>query len=181
VAASGRWLRALAFATSVAVSVAVGAAHDIAQTGGSTRPSRAVGRTHNCDAFYPEVARRKLESGNVLIGYDVSADGSLVHVAVLKSSGYPELDLAASQCVSKQWRDLPATRGGKPVASPGHRALIQFTLTEPASPASLVVARGRTTAAPDASVPIVLILSGLGIMGLAGILARFVTRPRIPG
>jgi TonB family protein len=169
------WLRALALVACVSACIAEPCtARDTAQTATRTTPSRAVGRTHNCDSFYPEVARRKLESGNVLIGYDVSADGSLVHVAVLKSSGYPELDLAALQCVSTQWRDLPATRDGKPVASPGHRALIQFTLSGLPPVPSVIASR-------DASVPIILILSGLGMMGLAGVLARVVTRPRSAG
>jgi TonB family protein len=177
VATTGRRLRALALAAAIVACVAgSGAARDIAKGGARTKPSRAVGHSHNCTAFYPDNARRKNESGDVLIGYDVSADGSITHVAVLKSSGYPELDLAALQCVSTQWRNLPATRDGTPVASPGHRALIQFTLSGPAATAPPVPAKPSVATPPDASVPIILILSGLGIMGLAGVLARYVTR-----
>jgi TonB family protein len=178
-AAANRWWWAIVLVASVATAALAG---DLAQTGGSQRswPSRAVGDTHNCDGFYPDAARRTNQSGNVMIGYDVSADGSITHVAVLKSSGYPVLDLAALQCVSTQWRNLPAMKNGRPVASPGHRVLVQFALRGTVAPAPTKrVAKTAAAESQDASLPIVLILSGLGAMGLAGFLARIVTRPRV--
>jgi TonB family protein len=170
-----RLVLAIALAAGVSAGVAAtaqGGAKDEAQTGvpSRTKPSFAVGHTHNCAAFYPEMARRKNESGDVLVGYDVSADGSITHVAVVKSSGFPDLDLAAVTCVSTQWRNLPATKEGVAVASPGHRAIIRFQLEGPVLPAL-----------PDGSGAVILILSGLAIIGLGTMLAHFVTRARIAG
>jgi len=94
------------------------------------RPAIAVGRTHDCVDYYPAVSQRLNQSGNVLIRYDVEADGRLTHIAVQKSSGFPQLDLAAQTCVSQRWRDVPAMRGGVAVASRGHQAIIQFVLMQ---------------------------------------------------
>src|SRR5215469_5200553 len=91
-------------------------------------PAKAVGRTHDCQSYYPDLSRRLNESGNVLIHYDVGVDGSITNVGVAKSSGSDRLDQAAVSCVSSKWKDTPAMQGSTAVASPGHQALIQFTL-----------------------------------------------------
>jgi protein TonB len=91
-------------------------------------PAKAVGRTHDCQSYYPDLSRRLNESGNVLIHYDVGVDGAITNVGVAKSSGSDRLDQAAVSCVSSKWKDTPAMQGNTPVASPGHQALIQFTL-----------------------------------------------------
>jgi TonB family protein len=74
------------------------------------------------------VARRRNESGGVLIHYDVQPDGRITDVFVLKGSGSEILDVAAVACVYERWRDLPATRHGFKVASRDHHALIRFAL-----------------------------------------------------
>jgi TonB family protein len=168
------WLSALVLAGLMGAA----AAADVAQTDGSSQTTSSRGRTHNCNAFYPDSARRSNQSGDIVVGYDVSADGAITHVVVVTSSGNPVLDLAAVQCVSTQWRSLPAMKNGSPVASHGHRALVQFWprgVSGTAPPVAPAVA--KPAAAPDGSLPIILILSGLGLMGLAGVLARMVTRP----
>ncbi len=121
---------AAAFAALVFASAA--AAQQTTAEGRAPRlePSRAVGATHNCADYYPEVSRRRSQSGDVLIRYDVAADGRISNVTVAKSSGFVPLDWAAAQCVSQHWRNTPAMRGGKPVASPGHLAIIRFSLTD---------------------------------------------------
>ncbi|MBV9045018.1 MAG: energy transducer TonB [Alphaproteobacteria bacterium] len=91
-------------------------------------PSKAVGRTHDCTSMYPSLSQRLNESGNVLVHYDVGADGSISNVGISKSSGSDRLDQAAVQCVSTKWRNTPAMNGNTPVASPGHEAIIQFQL-----------------------------------------------------
>jgi protein TonB len=91
-------------------------------------PAKAVGRTHDCQSYYPDLSRRLNESGNVLIHYDVGVDGAITNVGVAKSSGSDRLDQAAVSCVSGKWKDTPAMQGNTAVASPGHQALIQFTL-----------------------------------------------------
>ena len=92
-------------------------------------PSRAIGTTHNCAAYYPALSQRLNESGDVLVGYDVAADGTISNVHILKSSGTSRLDSAAVACIQTYWRNTPATRNGIAVASPGHEAIIQFRLT----------------------------------------------------
>ena len=91
-------------------------------------PSKAVGRTHDCQSYFPDLSRRLNESGDVLIGYDVGVDGAISNVHIAKSSGSERLDNAAVSCVSSKWRNTPAMQGDTPVASPGHQAIIRFSL-----------------------------------------------------
>jgi protein TonB len=91
-------------------------------------PSKAVGRTHDCQSYYPALSSRLGEQGNVMVRYDVGVDGSISNVAVVKSSGSERLDAAAVNCVSSRWRNTPAMQGNTPVASPDHQAIIQFQL-----------------------------------------------------
>ena len=50
---------------------------------------------------------------------DVSIDetGNVSKVGVAVTSGFPDLDQAAVDCVTKEWHFTPATQNGKPVAS----------------------------------------------------------------
>lgn len=93
-------------------------------------PSRAVGETHNCGSYYPELSRRLNEAGDVWVGYDVGVDGAISNVHMIKSSGSDRLDLAALSCVRDVWRNTPATKSGVPLASPNHRAIVRFSLLE---------------------------------------------------
>ena len=90
--------------------------------------AKAVGRTHDCQSYYPPLAAKLNETGNVLIHYDVGVDGAISNVGIVKSSGSDRLDQAAVNCVSSKWRDSPAMQGETPVASPNHQAIIQFKL-----------------------------------------------------
>jgi periplasmic protein TonB len=90
--------------------------------------SKVVGHTHDCQSFYPDLAKRMNEQGNVMIRYDVGVDGAITNVTVTHSSGSDRLDAAAVQCVSTKWRNTPAMQGNTPVASPGHVAQIQFQM-----------------------------------------------------
>ena len=136
--------------------------HALASTPGLT-PSRAVGRTHDCAGYYPDTARRANESGDVMVRYDVGADGAISHVTVARSSGHADLDNAAAACVTAQWRNTPARQNGVAVASPGHLAIIRFTL------------HGAVFENPFSGIGIgvasFLFLGGLGIMALALFLA----------
>jgi protein TonB len=88
-------------------------------------PSKAVGRTHNCDSYYPDLSRRLNEMGDVLISYNIGADGSISGVTVAKSSGSERLDNAAVSCVSSKFRNTPAMDGNTAVASHS-QTLIRF-------------------------------------------------------
>ncbi|MEI9996865.1 MAG: energy transducer TonB [Rhizomicrobium sp.] len=89
-------------------------------------PSKAVGRTHDCQSYYPPLSSRLNEQGDVAVHYDVGVDGSISNVGLTKSSGFDRLDQAALSCVSSRWRNTPAMQGGSPVASPNHQAIIRF-------------------------------------------------------
>ena len=90
--------------------------------------SKAVGRTHDCATYFPDLSRRLNESGDVLVHYDVGVDGAISNVGIAKSSGSDRLDQAAISCVSSRWRNTPAMQGTQAVASPGHQAIIRFSL-----------------------------------------------------
>ena len=77
---------------------------------------KAVGHTHNCDTYYPDMSKRLNEQGTVIVQYVVGTDGSISNVAVRTSSGSDRLDQAAINCVTSRFRSEPATEGGKPVA-----------------------------------------------------------------
>jgi protein TonB len=90
-------------------------------------PTAPLGSTHNCDAYYPPISQRLNEQGKVLVRYNVSADGTISGVTVLQSSGLPNLDQAALQCVQEHWKNAPAVQNGKPVASTSE-AVVSFEL-----------------------------------------------------
>ena len=48
------------------------------------------------------------------MGFVVASDGSVEDPSVVRSSGFPDLDRAATQGV-RNWRYHPATQGGKPI------------------------------------------------------------------
>ena len=63
---------------------------------------------------YPRESLRNEHTGTVTLNFKISADGKVEDSNINKSSGYPLLDEAAREGISKcQFR--PATQGGKPV------------------------------------------------------------------
>jgi protein TonB len=65
---------------------------------------------------YPQAARRRGVEGRVLLGVDVSSEGTAERVMVKHSSGSEVLDDAARQAVER-WRFIPARRGSEKVAA----------------------------------------------------------------
>ena len=65
---------------------------------------------------YPATALRRGEQGRVMLRVSVSADGAPLEVDVAQTSGFPSLDSAALSAV-RQWRFVPATQAGRPVAA----------------------------------------------------------------
>ena len=72
---------------------------------------------------YPIGSRRRGEEGTVILDVAVGADGSAAAVALVASSGFPDLDRAAVRA-AEQARFNPGTRNGKPVASAARLTLI---------------------------------------------------------
>lgn len=93
-------------------------------------PSRAVGATHNCTADLAVVTPQPTQDGEVLVRYDVGADGSVTNVMLIKSSGWDAMDQATLTCVREHWRNVPAMQGSTPLASPGHMAVVRFTVPD---------------------------------------------------
>ena len=71
---------------------------------------------HNPKPVYPAFSRRAGEEGKVLLKVRVSPQGTALEVSLSKSSGFPRLDAAAQDAVSR-WRFVPARRGDEPVES----------------------------------------------------------------
>jgi periplasmic protein TonB len=63
---------------------------------------------------YPALARRRGYQGNVVLEVLVAADGNVIELHVLSSSGYPILDRAAASSV-KHWTFEPGMRGQEKV------------------------------------------------------------------
>jgi TonB family protein len=65
--------------------------------------------------FYPPVARRLGEQGEVQLNFTVTTKGRVTDPDIVKSSGYFDLDIAALMAAAKRHYH-PATRDGKPIA-----------------------------------------------------------------
>jgi len=89
-------------------------------------PSKPVVSTRPCDHFYPDEARRKNQSGAVILGYDAGKHGEITNVHVVKSSGWPLLDQAAVNCATTHWRNTPAMIENIPFDWPGLKSAVVF-------------------------------------------------------
>lgn len=88
-------------------------------TNGSSSATHARVTAHaslsrNSPPVYPEISRRNGEQGTVTLTVKVNAEGSVNSVRVVRSSGYPRLDVAAKQA-ARRWRFHPARAAGIPV------------------------------------------------------------------
>jgi protein TonB len=71
---------------------------------------------HNPPTYYPRMAVERGYQGTVKLRVQVLANGQPAEVQIAASSGYAVLDQAAVEQV-KDWRFLPARRGGQPIVS----------------------------------------------------------------
>lgn len=65
---------------------------------------------------YPVMAKRRGESGRVLLRVRVEASRLPSSVEIAKSSGYPQLDESALETVRTRWKFVPARRGDETIA-----------------------------------------------------------------
>lgn len=70
----------------------------------------------NPKPVYPSAARRRGMQGVVLLQVNISAEGNVTAIHVMRSSGFRILDITALNSV-KQWRFMPARKGNTEVAS----------------------------------------------------------------
>ena len=71
--------------------------------------------TRGSPPSYPKVALRMGWEGSVLCAIELDADGEVLAVEIVESSGYEVLDEAARKAI-REWRFAAATRAGEPVA-----------------------------------------------------------------
>ena len=80
----------------------------------------------------PQYSARMIREGNqgtIEIEVFVQPNGRVADARVVKSTGFDELDLAAIAEAKRNWRLLPATRDGVPIAQ-WHRLRVTFRLNE---------------------------------------------------
>ena len=63
---------------------------------------------------YPEKFLLSKQEAQVLLNLRIDEEGNVIRVAVVKSSGDPELDQAALEA-ARNWKYWPASKGGSPV------------------------------------------------------------------
>jgi protein TonB len=78
-------------------------------------PATVDSRFHNRNPTYPAGAARLAEEGAVTLLIHVSREGLPSSIDIQETSGYPDLDQAASDAVSS-WHFLPAVKDGKPIS-----------------------------------------------------------------
>jgi protein TonB len=79
-------------------------------------PPRSNPRRPVSQPEYPPSSKRAGEEGTVVLQLYVLEDGKVGDAKIEKSSGFPKLDEAALKEALRNWRLLPATQGGKPIA-----------------------------------------------------------------
>jgi protein TonB len=80
----------------------------------------------------PEYSPRMIREGNqgtIEVEVYVMPNGRVADARVVKSTGFAELDLAAMAEAKRNWRLLPATRDGVPIAQ-WHRLRVTFKLND---------------------------------------------------
>ncbi|MCL2021164.1 MAG: energy transducer TonB [Betaproteobacteria bacterium] len=99
----------------------LGSAEASTPAGGSTNgtltaPIFNADYLENPRPAYPQLSRRRGETGRVLLRVYVSASGRAERIEINKSSGFERLDSAARDAVLG-WRFVPARRGSEHVAA----------------------------------------------------------------
>lgn len=80
-------------------------------------PPRPNPRRPLTEPDYPPQSKRLGEEGATILRLYILEDGRVGDVQIGTSSGFPRLDEAAVKHAKRSWRFLPATEGGKPVAT----------------------------------------------------------------
>ena len=111
---------------AVAVNLAARNAYAEALKADSPAPRTIAPLPHRI-SFYPPLARRRHEQGDVILKVLVLPSGQVGDVEVLQSSGSAQLDAAALVSVGS-WVYLPAVKGHRPVAA-WTRVRVRFQLS----------------------------------------------------
>lgn len=93
----------------------------------SSTESKPLLTADNKPPAYPRLARQLNQEGVVILLVEVSENGMVSGIKVIKSTGYKLLDDSAIKTV-KEWRFIPPTKDGKKVSS-SIEIPIRFKLT----------------------------------------------------
>lgn len=77
-------------------------------------PRADAAHLNNAAPPYPSLSRKLNEQGRVVLRIYILADGKVGELSIKQSSGYARLDQAALEAV-RNWRFIPAKRGGEPI------------------------------------------------------------------
>ncbi len=78
----------------------------------------SYGKGHDCaQRYYPPIAVRLNQEGNVRVRITVAADGTVTNAEVVGSSGKDALDQATVKCIMSGWHYKPAMQNGQPIAA----------------------------------------------------------------
>jgi TonB family protein len=92
------------------------------QRSGVTAPA-SIGTPHVCaETDYPVSALQTGTEGRTVLGFKITAEGTVADIAVVYSSGHDDLDKAAIACAAT-WVYRPATQNGTAVAAQWHAAV----------------------------------------------------------
>lgn len=86
------------------------------ETEGELLPARPAPGVRNPPLLYPPAAYQRGQQGAVGVRIRVDADGSVLRLELVESSGYPLLDNTVLEGLRK-WRFAPALQDGRPVAA----------------------------------------------------------------
>lgn len=95
----------------------------------ATVPPRSNPRHPVSQPEYPPTSKRLGEVGTVVMLLTVDETGKVTEAVVDRSSGYERLDQAAIEEALRNWRLLPGTVGGKPVAMK-YKFAVVFKITD---------------------------------------------------
>lgn len=115
-----------------------------AQTSGqisaSTLPLPA-GNAHACGTeWYPPAALAAGEQGRTTLSFRIGIDGIPKDIRIVSSSGYADLDSAATKCIAT-WRYQPATVAGSAVET-DWKSSVEWSMPT-GKPVNVVITRGR--------------------------------------
>ena len=105
-------------------------------------PSKGVS-AHKGD-YYPDAARRMHHEGTTIAAFVVEANGDVVDVSIIESSGHDDLDQAAISAFRQLHFERPARLDGNPVRVIVYKP-VQWRITKPHA-VSLAIPGGRRIA-----------------------------------
>lgn len=76
-----------------------------------------IGSASNPKPYYPAIARKRGWEGDVVLGVNVAADGSIDSLIIIKGATYSALTHAAWETVKEEWSFKAAIKEGQAIAS----------------------------------------------------------------